>query len=522
MFKFSKKPICLFLIFIMIFLVSSCKKEVTKIPVADGEKPLYGQNINLFSYYPDTLNPFLTEIRENYDIMSLVYEPLFAVRERGEEEPCLASAYKFENGGLTVRVMLKDNVKFHSGAVFGADDVIFTLKYIAEYAPNFLYIFDNIKGYSKDGNDVVFNLKSLQFNFVSCLDFPIISKSTDIKSFNENAHYQPNGCGAFEFDANAFKQKEMRLVKNTEYYNPDFPYADSITVKLLKNSPVAVSAFNGNEVSAITSDEFVWGDVSFTNDFTVSEYGGDWFYFLAFNYENALLCDVNVRRMMLSMIDRDDMVQKVFQTHAYATNSILNPMYNYGMVYTDEFDLDNTAGYAKDAGLTDKDKNGIYEKTVDDEVFSLSFSVLADADDDKIMKIADILAQSAKKAKISLNIKRLSGEDYQTAFAEKDYDILLTKEKIRCCDNLASKLDFNGKYEVPYEIYTELANILNGADTENANEKMREFNNLYISLAPCIALCYDSYATLCHGSVKNFTVWRNSRYRGILQSFIKY
>ncbi|UKI38270.1 MAG: hypothetical protein L6V93_10105 [Clostridiales bacterium] len=47
----------------------------------------------------------------------------------------------------------------------------------------------------------------------------------------------------------------------------------------MKDSSVAVSAFNGNEVSAITSDEFVWGDVSFTNDFTVSEYGGDWFYF---------------------------------------------------------------------------------------------------------------------------------------------------------------------------------------------------------------------------------------------------
>ena len=311
-------------------------------------------------------------------------------------------------------------------------------------------------------------------------------------------------------------------MKNAEYYNSGYPYADSIAVKLLKDSSVAVSAFNGNEVSAITSDEFVWGDVSFTNDFTVSEYGGDWFYFLAFNYENALLCDVNVRRMMLSMIDKDDMVQKVFQTHAYATNSILNPMYDYGMVYTNEFDLDNTAGYAKDAGLTDRDKNGVYEKTVDDEVFSLSFSVLADADDDKIMKIADILVQNAKKAKISLSIKRLSGEEYQTAFAEKDYDILLTKEKIRCGDNLASKLDFNGKYDVPYEIYTELANILNGADTENANEKMREFNNLYISLAPCIALCYDSYATLCHGSVKNFNVWRNSRYRGILQSFIKY
>ncbi|UKI38272.1 MAG: ABC transporter substrate-binding protein [Clostridiales bacterium] len=73
--------------------------------------------------------------------MSLVYEPLFAVRERGDEEPCLASAYKFENGGLTVRVMLKENVKFHSGAVFNADDVIFTLKYIAEYAPNFFVYF---------------------------------------------------------------------------------------------------------------------------------------------------------------------------------------------------------------------------------------------------------------------------------------------------------------------------------------------------------------------------------------------
>lgn len=522
MLEFSKKLICLFLIFALVCSVSSCKKEVTKIPVTDGEKPVYGQNINLFSYYPDTLNPFLTEIRENYDIMSLVYEPLFAVRERGEEEPCLASAYKFENGGLTVRVMLKDSVKFHSGAVFSADDVIFTLKYIEEYAPNFLYIFDNIKSYSKDGNDVVFNLKSPQFNFVSCLDFPIICKDTDVIAFNENAHCQPNGCGAFEFDINAFKQKEMRLVKNAEYYNSDFPYADSITVKLLKDASVAVSAFNANEISAITSDEFVWGDVSFTNDYTESEYGGDWFYFLAFNYENALLCDVNIRRMMLSMTDKDDMVQKVFQTHAYATNSILNAAYNYGMVYTNEFDLDNTAGYAKDAGLTDRDKNGIYEKTVEDEVFSLSFSVLADADDDKIMKIADFLAESAKNSKISFNIKRLSKEDYANALAEKSYDIVIAKEKIKCGDNLASKLDFNGKYEVPYEIYEELSKILNSTNADNKNEKMREFNNSYISLAPCVALCYDSYATLCHGSVKNFNVWRNSRFRGILQSFIKF
>ncbi|UKI38269.1 MAG: hypothetical protein L6V93_10100 [Clostridiales bacterium] len=152
--------------------------------------------------------------------------------------------------------------------------------------------------------------------------------------------------------------------------------------------------------------------------------------------------------------------RRFFQTHAYATNSILNPMYDYGMVYTNEFDLDNTAGYAKDAGLTDRDKNGVYEKTVDDEVFSLSFSVLADADDDKnYEKLPIFLCKMPRKRKISLSIKRLSGEEYQTVFAEKDYDILLTKEKISCGDNLASKLDFNGKYEVPYEIYTELANV---------------------------------------------------------------
>lgn len=522
MLKIIKKFICLVLIFAVSASFSSCKKETAKIPVADGEKIVYGQNINLFSYYPDTLNPFLTNIKENYDILTLIYEPLFAVRDNGEAVPCLAAGYEVLNNGLKVVVNLRENVKFQNGADFGADDVIFTLKYIAEYAPSFLYVFDNIQSYSKDGLSVVFNLKSPQFNFVSCLDFPIVSRTTNIQSFNGDSKFLPNGCGAFSLDASSFKQKEMRLVKNESYYKNEYPYAGSICVKFLKDESVAVSAFNSNEISALTSDEFMWGDVSFTNEYNSIEYGGEWFYFLAFNYDNEILCDENVRRMILSMIDKEDLVQKVFQSHAYPTNSIINPMYYYGKIYSSKFDLDNADDYAKNASFTDKDKNGIYEKITEDVTYLLSFDVLVNGDDDKLLKIADFLSESAKKAKMRFNIIALSGDDYLNAVNEKSYDILITKEKIGVGENLASKIDFNAKYIVPYEIYEKLSAVLNEINDKNINEKVREFNDLYISLAPCVAICYDSSAMLNHYSLRNMTAWQKDRYRGILESFIKY
>ena len=512
---------CLLLIFVISFLVPSCKKEVTNLPAPDGEKIVYGQNVNLFSYYPDTFNPFLTGIRENYDILMLVYEPLFAVNENGAASACLAAAASFENNNLTVRIRLRDDVVFQSGEKFSADDVIFTLKYIAEYAPEFLYVLDNVKSYSKDGADVIFNLKTPQFNFVSCLDFPIICKNTDINAFNGGS-YQKNGCGAFLVDTQSVRQKEMRLVKNENYYNSDLPYFSSVTVSFLKEPSVAVSAFNGSEISALTSDEFVWGDVSFTNDHTIFEYGGEWFYFLAVNYENALIGDVNVRKIINSALDKQDMVQKVFQTHAYAANSILNPAYNYGAAYSNEFDLDNAALYAKEADIADKNRDGVYEKVIDDTSFSLSFDVLVNGDDAKLSEIADFVSEGAKKAKIRFNLKRLSGDDYLAALDKKDYDILVSKERIRAGDNLSAKVDFNGKYSVPYEIYESLAKTLGEATDKNTNEKMREFDSGYMSLLPCIALCYSSSALICQYSLKNMSAWQNGRYRGILEGFIKY
>lgn len=518
--KICKKIICLLLILCFAFL-TSCKKEVTNVPVVDGKEVVYGQNVNLFSYYPDTLNPYTTGIKQNYDMLMLIYEGLFSIKGDGAAVNVLAADYVVSADGKKYTITIKENVKFHNGKILDAKDVIFTLDYIKEYAPNFLYLFDNVKSYRAQGNQVIFELKNNQFNFITRLDFPIMPANTIISVLNEDKFNIPVGTGPFKYENN-IKQKELMLIKNDDYHISQMPYLNSITFKFLKDSSVAVSAFNNNEISLIFSDEFAWGDVSFNTQYTQIDFIGENFYFMAFNYDNELLNDSNIRKMLLYMIDKKELLEKVFWSKADLTNSTLNPRINFGGFYTDLYNIEECENLAKKSGFSDKDKNGVFEKMVEENWYSTSFSVLVNKDDDKLLKISDFLLNSAKQAKISFDIKRLSGEEYATALEEKDYDIVIAKEKISTYNNLAQKIDFDGKYMVPYEMYLKLSGILNEVSYEKPFEKLKEFDEVFKELVPYVAICYDTNSVLWHHSIKNMSDWQNARLKGVAQSFVSF
>jgi len=518
--KTIKKLFFLILIFSFVFC-TSCKKEVTNVPVVDGKEVVYGQNINLFSYYPDTLNPYTTGINKNFDMLMLIYEGLFAIKGDGQAEGILAADYMVSEDEKKYTIILKENVKFHNGKIFDAKDVIFTLDYIKEYAPNFLYIFENVENYYANENKVIFELKNRQFNFITRLDFPVMPSSTIISVLNEDKLNMPVGTGPFKYQNNIM-QKELMLIKNDEYHISGIPYLNSVTFKFLKDPSVAVSAFNNNEISVILSDEFVWGDVSFNNQYAQIDFIGENFYFMAFNYENELLNDINIRKMLLRMIDKKSLSEKVFQSKADLTNSTLNPRLNYGGFYADLYSKEECALLAKKSGFTDKDKNGVWEKMVEENWYSTSFSVLVNADDDKLLKIADFLLQNAKDSKISLDIKRLSGEEYIAALEDGDYDIVIAKEKITSYNNLAQKIDFDGKYQVPYEMYLSLNSILNEVTYDKPYQKLKEFDDAFKEMVPYAAICYDTNSILWHHSIKNMSDWQKARLKGVTQSFVSF
>ena len=79
--------------------------------------------------WPAGLDPATnTNGAANQPYMNSIYGQLFKLNEKGEIVPELVSAYKFENGGKTVKLTLRQGVKFSDGTPFDADAVVFNIK----------------------------------------------------------------------------------------------------------------------------------------------------------------------------------------------------------------------------------------------------------------------------------------------------------------------------------------------------------------------------------------------------------
>lgn len=82
------------------------------------------------------LNPLLATYNPvDRDITSLIFEGLTATNAYGEIVPRLAESWRVSDDGLQVIVTLRQDVLWHDGVPFTADDVVFTMRLLS--APDF-------------------------------------------------------------------------------------------------------------------------------------------------------------------------------------------------------------------------------------------------------------------------------------------------------------------------------------------------------------------------------------------------
>ncbi len=115
-----------------------------------------GQAIVGFSQEPTVFNPHLPHIEVDEGIHWNVFDPLFGVDDKGEFFPALAAEVPtVENGGISAdglkwRIKLRDDVKWHDGTPFTAEDVKYTLE---------LQLDDNFRAARRTGHELVRNIE---------------------------------------------------------------------------------------------------------------------------------------------------------------------------------------------------------------------------------------------------------------------------------------------------------------------------------------------------------------------------
>jgi peptide/nickel transport system substrate-binding protein len=214
------------------------------------------------SQEPTVFHPLMAHIEVDDGVNFSMFDALFRVSPDGVIVPNLATEVpSLENGGITEdglnwRIKLRDDVRWHDGEAFTAEDVKFTLELITN--PDF-------RAWRTTGHALVRDIMvvspteitwRMEEAFAPYLSFltetfivpkHILEKQADM---NEGAfHLAPIGTGAFKWGERIAGDR-LELVANPDYFG-DGPYIEQLVFKYIPDMTVLYTQFRSGDIDIV-------------------------------------------------------------------------------------------------------------------------------------------------------------------------------------------------------------------------------------------------------------------------------
>lgn len=450
--KFNKKGILICLLAAAVAL-SGCTKGKDK--KSESEKgadalPAVGGTINLSTYPPDTLNPLATQYSSVRDFLDLIYEGLFVVNEDFTASGVLAKDYTSESNTV-FHISLKNGIKFHDGSDLTSADVISTFTYIQTHDTVYSANLADVAAYNADGNySVVIRLKTPNKNFVNNLDFPILPSGLTSGAFAvPNATFVPIGTGRYCYSHTvAYNSVEL---KSFDSWHGGGVYVPNVSVRFVDDNQSMLYAFDSGETDMITTDRARWGEYPYSGKFETSEVTGTRYVYLGVNTSSGALADTELRKTISSLINRSDMTDNVFFSHAKAAAS----------------PIPRTAFFADKSA---KIKNVKLKKT--DEKYNelrdkkYSFYLLYDKESKLKQQIADYIKESLEYYGIKIIFSAVDYETYLARVNDNNYQMYIGEVRLGN--------DLNLDFLVNAQPVQGTPDTAQGGDTANESEVQTE------------------------------------------------
>lgn len=285
-----------------------------------------GEHVEALVGAPQYINPLLSQTNDvDQDITKLVFSGLLKYDKDLNLVPDLATEYQISEDQKTYTFTLKQNVKWHDGTPFTADDVIFSVQSILD--PDFksplLPSFRGVEINKVDANTVTFTLPEPFPPFLEALTFGILPEHIwqEIPPINANLteyNLKPIGTGPWKFKKlnkdSLGNIKSYVLVPNKDYYGPK-PYLEKITFKFYPDFETAVQAIKSKSVGGISflpkrlKDELTSSTNINFYSFSLPQYTAVFFN----QKQNEILKDKNVRKALSLAIDKPKILSEALR-----------------------------------------------------------------------------------------------------------------------------------------------------------------------------------------------------------------
>lgn len=346
---------------------------------------------------PVNLAPFGMGNTSNAVVNSLIYDSLVRFDRKLLIQPALAESWTFPDN-LTCIFKLRKGVKFHSGKVFDAEDVVYSLKLQASPPPPgtvtaFYPKIGNVE--AVDANTVKITLSEPDASLLGYFAWNTYSHIVP-KGLYERTDVRQHSDGTGPFKLLEYVPNDhVTFAANRDYWRSGLPYLDQLTLKVLADEQARVAGIRSGAIDGTTVTSDTARTLANDSSLRVNKglTGAQREIEFTIKPERKPWNDVRVRQAINLAVDRDEIIDKVYGGDAAYSGKI-------------------PPGYGT-WPLTDKQLRGQYEKhdlsaakrLMSDAGVSSGFSVQlqsisAPAD---YTQIAQVL--KAQLAKININVQ---------------------------------------------------------------------------------------------------------------------
>ncbi|MBQ9857915.1 MAG: hypothetical protein IJO77_02830, partial [Oscillospiraceae bacterium] len=292
------------------------------IPVIGGMTARADDKFTLRYTSDEPINPFRCENVYNDAVASLIYEGLFKVDQQFKPVPVLCSEYSTDDGISFYFDIIE--TEMHDGSMLTAADVIYSINQ-ARMSSRYMMRLSNIAYCVTDGADGIYiELWEADRSLPALLDIPVIkegSVDSDTPAGTGPYYYNSVGGNPGLSPFKGYRDPEAKLM--------DRIYLDNLDDGLLEER------FANYTIDCIWEDTAGERPANLYSDHEARYYDSTILQYIGFNSSTPVFNDPNMRRAVYYAVNREQILNDVYDGYGQVANLALNPSY---YLYSEEWE----------------------------------------------------------------------------------------------------------------------------------------------------------------------------------------
>ena len=410
-----------------------------------------------------SFNPQTSDAGTSMNVVTeQIYNKLFEISNTAIPTPILAQSYSISPDGKIITIYLRKGIKFHHTdwfkptRDFNADDVVFSLNRVLGYETYLPTLEQSAVAY-KNPQYRIFHEQAKKVRFPYFESIKLNQKIESVKALNPHtvqitlfkpdasilshlaSQYAiifsqeyavqlnaddnlvqldllPVGTGPYKVK-NYFRNQYVRLEKNEDYWKKDAKIKNIIIDLSTDRTGRLVKFFNG-ECQIASYPEVSQLGLLKENDkrYYVKSAEGMNLAYLAFNFQNAVIQDEQVRRAIAQAINRQRIIKAIYHNTATVANNIIPNISWASSVNTPDFAYDFNPSEAK--------------KVLQDKQLHLNMWVLNEEQvyNPAPLKTAELIKEDLNNVGVNVTIRSVTRTFLIDQLNKKseNYDMILT------------------------------------------------------------------------------------------------